>query len=164
MLDLTMGSGETVSAPVAAAPEPASWDDALAQAEGQDDDILEETVVTGLEPLPEAGRQWWRPVVASAFDGLVLAIIGATLVWLTARVGATTVPIILRSGAPGIALVFALIVALYFVLFGGVGNATPGGWLMRLETRPSGRTLLNPREVFGRACRSIYRDNSLVVD
>jgi hypothetical protein len=61
-------------------------------------------------------------------------------------------------------VVFTLIVSLYFVLFGGLGNGTPGGSLMRLEARPSGRTVLNPREVFGRACRSIYRDDTLVAD
>jgi transcriptional regulator with XRE-family HTH domain len=112
----------------------------------------------------EAGREWWRPAAASAIDGALLVGIGGTLVWLTALVGATTVPVVLRSAAPGIALVFALIVSLYFVLFGGVGNGTPGGTLMRLENRPSGRTVLNAREVVGRACRAIYRDDSLVAD
>ena len=113
---------------------------------------------------PEPGREWWRPAAASAIDGAVLIGIGGGLVWLTALVGATTVPVVLRAAAPGIALVFALIVSLYFVLFGGVGNGTPGGSLMRLETRPSGRTILNAREVFGRAARAIYRDDSLVAD
>ena len=47
-------------------------------------------------------------------------------------------PVVVRSAAPGIALVFALIVSLYFVLFGGVGNGTPGGTLMRLEVAPVG--------------------------
>ena len=112
----------------------------------------------------EAGRQWWRPVAASAIDSAFLVGIGSGLVWLTALVGATTVPVVLRSAAPGIAVVFTLIVSLYFVLFGGLGNGTPGGSLMRLEARPSGRTVLNPREVFGRACRSIYRDDTLVAD
>lgn len=112
----------------------------------------------------DSGREWWRPAAASAIDGAVLIGIGGTLVWLTAVVGATTIPMVLRSAAPGIALVFALIVSLYFVLFGGVGNGTPGGTLMRLESRPSGRTVLNAREVFGRACRAIYRDDSLVAD
>ena len=112
----------------------------------------------------EPGREWWRPAAASAIDGVVLVGIGGGLVWLTALVGATTVPVVLRSAAPGIALVFALIVSLYFVLFGGVGNGTPGGSLMRLEARPSGRTILNARDVFGRAARAIYRDDSLVAD
>ena len=112
----------------------------------------------------EPGREWWRPAAASAIDAVVLVGIGGGLVWLTALVGATTVPVVLRSAAPGIALVFALIVSLYFVLFGGVGNGTPGGSLMRLEARPSGRTILNARDVFGRAARAIYRDDSLVAD
>ncbi|MEO7273707.1 MAG: helix-turn-helix domain-containing protein [Vicinamibacterales bacterium] len=114
-------------------------------------------------PAEDAGREWWRPAAASAIDGAVLVGIGGTLVWLTAVVGATTVPVVMRSAAPGIAVVFALIVSLYFVLFGGVGNGTPGGTLMRLGSRPSGRTVLNAREVFGRAARAVYRD-SLVAD
>ena len=128
----------------------------------------EETAIARqVEPVAaaaaEPGREWWRPAAASAIDGALLVAIGGTLVWLTALVGATTVPVVLRSAAPGIALVFALIVSLYFVLFGGVGNGTPGGTLMRLESRPSGRTVLNAREVFGRAARAVYRD-SLVAD
>ena len=58
----------------------------------------------------------------SAIDGAFLVGIGSGLVWLTALVGATTVPVVLRSAAPGIAVVFTLIVSLYFVLFGGLGN------------------------------------------
>jgi hypothetical protein len=95
---------------------------------------------------------------------VLLAAIGTALVWLTAIACATTVPVALRAGAPGIALVFALIVALYFVLFGGVGNATPGVTLMHLEARSPGRTVLNPRDVFGRAFRSVFHDSSVLAD
>jgi hypothetical protein len=124
----------------------------------------EESAIERRPIAAETGREWWRPAAASAIDGAVLVGIGGGLVWLTALVGATTVPVVLRAAAPGIALVFALIVSLYFVLFGGVGNGTPGGSLMRLEARPSGRTILNARDVFGRAARAIYRDDSLVAD
>jgi transcriptional regulator with XRE-family HTH domain len=109
-------------------------------------------------------RSWWRPLTASVIDGLLLATLGSALVWLTSIACGTTVPQALRTGAPGIALVFALIVALYFVLFGGVGNATPGVSLMRLEERTSGRTVLHARDVFGRACRSIFRDGSVLAE
>jgi transcriptional regulator with XRE-family HTH domain len=112
----------------------------------------------------DGARHWWRPLAASAIDVVLLAAIGSALVWLTAIAGATTVPVALRVGAPGIALVFALIVALYFVLFGGVGNATLGVSLMHLESRPPGRTVLHPREVFGRACRSVFHDSSVLAD
>jgi transcriptional regulator with XRE-family HTH domain len=119
-------------------------------------------------PTPRRGlgavRPWWRPLTASAIDGLLLALMGSALVWLTAIACGTTVPVTLRTGAPAIALVFALIVALYFVLFGGVGNATPGVSLMRLEERTPGRTVLHARDVFGRACRSIFRDGSMLAE
>ena len=107
---------------------------------------------------------WWRPVVASAIDGLLLAAMGGLLVWLTAIACGTSVSATLRAGAPGIALLFALIVALYFVLFGGVGNATPGLSLMHLEHRTQRRTVLQARDVFGRACRSIFRDSSMLAE
>ena len=68
-----------------------------------------------------------------------------------------------RRGA-GIALVFALIVALYFVLFGGVGIATPGLSVMHLEDRTPRRTVLQARDIFGRACRSIFRDGSVLAE
>jgi transcriptional regulator with XRE-family HTH domain len=109
-------------------------------------------------------KPWWRPLTASAIDGLLLAAMGSTLVWLTAIACRTSLVVALRTGAPGIALVFALIVALYFVLFGGVGTATPGMSLMHLEERTRGRTVLHARDVFGRACRSIFRDGSVLAE
>ncbi len=105
-----------------------------------------------------ATRQWWRPVAASAIDATLLAVMGAALVWLTALACGTSVPVTLRTAAPAVALVFGLIVALYFVLFGGVGNATPGAIAMRLDAPPPGRVVLNPRDVFGRARRSMVGD------
>jgi transcriptional regulator with XRE-family HTH domain len=136
-----------------------------AAAPGEDlADILLVPVPSPKGELVDGARNWWRPVAASAIDGVLLAALGAVLVWLTAIAGATTVPVALRIGAPGMALVFALIVALYFVLFGGVGNATLGVSLMRLEARPPGRTVLHPREVFGRACRSIFHDSSVLAE
>jgi transcriptional regulator with XRE-family HTH domain len=104
--------------------------------------------------------QWWRPLAASAVDGGLLAAIGVALVWLTAVACGTGIGVALRLAGPGIAVVFALIVGLYFVVFGGVGNATLGVWMMRLDTRPPGRTTLNPRDVFGRARRSVFHDGS----
>jgi transcriptional regulator with XRE-family HTH domain len=107
-----------------------------------------------------SSRQVWRPLAASAIDGVVLAAMAVALVWLTALACGTDVASALLLAGPGIAVVFSLIVALYFVLFGGVGNATLGVWIMRLDTRPSGRTSLNPKDVFGRARRSIFHDGS----
>jgi hypothetical protein len=113
---------------------------------------------------PVRSSEWWRPLVAAGIDVGVLAAHGAVLVWLTAVASAATVPLVLRSGGLGIAVVFALIAGLYFVLFGGIGNATPGRAVMGLDSRATGRTVLNPRDVFARAYRSIYRDEALVSD
>jgi transcriptional regulator with XRE-family HTH domain len=128
-------------------------------------DPAEVTIAFEAGPLPEdeataspafpAAPRLWRPLAASVIDGTILASLGFTLVWLTAVACATTVPAVLRSGGAGIAVVFALIVALYFVLFGGVGDATPGVRAMRLEPQAPGRTVLSARDVFGRACRAV---------
>jgi transcriptional regulator with XRE-family HTH domain len=114
------------------------------------------------EASSSARRTWWRPVVASCIDGALLATLGAALVWLTAAACGATVLVTLRVAAPGIALVFALIVSLYFVLFSGVGNATPGVAAMGLDLAPTGRTVLHARDVFGRARRSVFRDSMLL--
>ena len=58
-------------------------------------------------------RAWWRPAAAAWIDGSVLAALGVALVWLTALACAAPVTVTLRVAAPGIAVVFALIVALY---------------------------------------------------
>ena len=154
-----------VAAPmaVAAPPVPLQRDEAadivMAPTRWQDVPMRAVPAVTA-----DSARPWLRAVAASAIDGAVLAVLGGALVWLTARACGTSVPVVLRLAGPGIALVFALIAALYFVLFGGVGNGTPGVTLMHLDVPPPGRTVLNPREVFGRARRSIFRDGFLVTD
>jgi hypothetical protein len=107
-------------------------------------------------------RGWWRPIVASCIDGALLATLGAALVWLTAAACGASVMVTLRVAAPGIAVVFALIVSLYFVLFSGVGNATPGVAAMGLDLAPTGRTVLHARDVFGRARRSVFRHSMLL--
>jgi transcriptional regulator with XRE-family HTH domain len=113
---------------------------------------------------PTSVRQWWRPLAASAIDGVLLASMGGALVWLTAVACGTSIPVALRIAAPGVALVFALIVTLYFVLFGGIGAATPGASLMRLDAPPPGRVVLQPRDVFGRARRSVIGHTSLLAE
>jgi transcriptional regulator with XRE-family HTH domain len=113
---------------------------------------------------PGASRRWWRPLAASTIDAVLLTVIGAVLARLTAVACGTTVAEAFRIAAPGMAVVFALIVALYFVLFGGVGNGTLGVSLMRLAAPPSGRIVLHPGDVFGRARRSMFHDSSLLAE
>lgn len=124
-------------------------------------------VMTGDEPMAPVerpGREWWRPVAASAVDGLLLSAMGVVLVWLTAIACDISIAAALRVAAPALALVFALIVSLYFLLFGGVGDATPGVMMVRPAARPPQRTMLNARAVFGRARRSLFHDDSLLMD
>ena len=151
--------------------------DAAGEAGAESADVLIHAAMSadidGSEPagageLPQRAaartRQWWRPVAASAIDAALLSVMGAALVWLTALACGTSVPVALRTAGPAVALVFGLIVALYFVLFGGVGNATPGASVMRLDAPPPARIVLNPREVFGRARRSMVGDSSLLTE
>jgi transcriptional regulator with XRE-family HTH domain len=134
---------------------------------GNSADVYESGPAGALELPPRpasSARHWWRVVAASAIDAALLSVMGAALVWLTALACGTTVPVALRTAAPAVALVFGLIVALYFVLFGGVGDATPGATVMRLDSPQPGRVVLNPRDVFGRARRSMVGDSSLLTE
>jgi transcriptional regulator with XRE-family HTH domain len=152
-LDVRLTSTDEVS-------ERATLSDVMIRAEASPETNAADSA-PGPDPLTP-GRQWWRPLVASAIDGALLASMGGALVWLTALACGTTIPVALRTAAPGVALVFALIVTLYFVLFGGIGNATLGATLMRLDAPPPGRVVLNPRDVFGRARRSVIGVSSLL--
>jgi transcriptional regulator with XRE-family HTH domain len=130
------------------------------KAEAKDDAIATPTV----QPTVSGNRRWWRPLAASTIDAVLLTAMGAVLVWLTAAACGTTVAGAFRVAAPGMAVVFALIAALYFVLFGGVGNGTLGVRLMRLDPPPSGRVVLHPSDVFGRARRSMFHESSLLAE
>ena len=106
----------------------------------------------------------WRPIAAAAIDGVLLSSIGAALVWLTAATCGIGVVAALRLASPAMAAVFSLIVGWYFVLFGGIGHATPGVMVMRLDAAPVSRTVLQPGDVFGRARRSVFHGGSLLAD
>jgi transcriptional regulator with XRE-family HTH domain len=77
----------------------------------------------------------WQASVAAALDSLLLVVInGGVWVLTSAALGVSPVEAFGRA-APGLAVLWALITAAYFVLLAGIRNATPGA-LLAGSTRP----------------------------
>lgn len=106
----------------------------------------------------------WRPSAASAIDGAVLAGVVLALAKLTAVAAGTAVSDVIGLALPAWALIAALIGATYFVLLGGVRNATLGATAVgvRLEESPS--TPLDGRCAVRRGLQCALRESSIVVD
>ena len=109
-------------------------------------------------------EELWRRFAASMFDGVLLVGIDVALVWLTARACGTSMATALRAGAPGIGLLFVLIGLLYFVLLGGVRNATFGARLMGLPDGEPADGALDVHAVFDRARRCVAGETSIFVE
>ncbi len=77
-------------------------------------------------PAPAAAGGRWRTQAAAATDAALLLAIDYALLQITAFVAGVSVGTLIRSGAPSLVLLYALIAGLYFVLLGGVGAGTPG--------------------------------------
>ena len=76
--------------------------------------------------------------VAAAFDAAVLLSIDAALVALIALICGVDVRTLMNQAGAAVAMFCVIPVALYFVLFCGVGGRTPGAWVCRLpESRAS---------------------------
>jgi transcriptional regulator with XRE-family HTH domain len=107
---------------------------------------------------------WWRPLAATGIDFGLLGVIDAALLLLTALACGTSVAVAARVAAPAMAILFALIASLYFVLLGGVRNATVGSRLAGV-TEPDHRSgALDVHAVFARAFRCAVRESSVLVD
>jgi transcriptional regulator with XRE-family HTH domain len=68
----------------------------------------------------------WRPPVAALIDAGILFAIDASVLGLTALAAGAGVAETLRIAAPAMALLFAVIGAVYFLLLGGIRKATIG--------------------------------------
>lgn len=69
---------------------------------------------------------------ASALDAIVLLTIDAALVLLIATACAVPIGTLLEQAGAFVSMFCAIPVALYFLVFDGVGGRTPGAWLCRL--------------------------------
>jgi transcriptional regulator with XRE-family HTH domain len=104
-----------------------------------------------------------RMLAATGIDAALLCGIGLVLVFLTAAACRTSVAIAARTAAPAVAMLFALIAGLYFLLLGGVRNATVGAVLAGVQ-RPRHADPLSVRMVFARTRQYALRESSILVD
>ena len=85
----------------------------------------------------DAALATWRPLAASLIDAAIISVLLGIVV--LSAVAALFVPVsTLRGSSPAFALMGMLLAAGYFVWFGGVGGATVGERVMRIN-RPQPR-------------------------
>jgi transcriptional regulator with XRE-family HTH domain len=134
---------------LASAPEPVR-----AQHRPQTSDAVERTAHRS--PAP------WRPLAATGIDLGLLGAIDLVLVGLTALACGTSVAVAARVAAPAMAILFVLIATLYFVLLGGVRNATVGARLAGMAEPDRTNGALDAHTVFARARRSAFRESAML--
>lgn len=99
---------------------------------------------------------------AGAVDALLLGAMDALLLVFSARAAGVTVPELMAFAAPAMVMLFALIGALYFLLLGGIGGATPGARIAGVTGRVLPASTL--RAVSSRAAGLALREMSIVVE
>lgn len=112
-------------------------------------DLLPElpTVDDPLDGLRDArtarldGTVYSARTAAAACDAALLFAIDAVLVLLTAAICGVDVAVLLRQAAAALAVYCAVPVALYFIVFAGIGGRTPGERLCRLPVLPAANPL-----------------------
>lgn len=96
-----------------------------------------------------------RTAAAAAIDAVVLAALVLPVIAATAALCGVPIAMLVEVAAPAIVMLAALVAALYFLLLGGIGGATPGG---RLAGQPA-----EPHAFRGTATQAIRRAWALVL-
>jgi len=106
----------------------------------------------------------WPQLAATGIDAGLLVAIDVVLVWLTALACGTSIETVPRIALAPIGLLCALFAGLYFILLGGVRNATVGARVAGV-TEPETRSgALDVHAVVARAWRSAVRETTSIVD
>lgn len=109
----------------------------------------------------------WRSASASAIDGGLLIFVSVVLIQLTAAAAGTGAADVLEAAAPALVLIVATVAITYFVLLGGVRNATFGSTLAGMQPPARGRGQLervDARAAVRRAAQCALRESSIVVE
>lgn len=109
----------------------------------------------------------WRFAAASAIDGALLISVTTVLIQLTAVAAGTRVADVIHAAGPALVLIVAIVAVTYFVLLGGVRNATFGCRLAQVQPeRPScGQAdRIDATEAVRRAARCALRESSIVLE
>ena len=108
----------------------------------------------------------WRSAAASAIDGALLIFVSLVLIQLTAAAAGTRVADVLHAAAPALVLIVATVAIAYFVLLGGVRNATFGSTLMRVPDGGRSREhvdRIDASAAVRRAAECALRESSIIV-
>ena len=111
------------------------------------------------EPTPD-----WRRFAASAIDGAVLVCVVLALAQLTAVAAGTPMSDVIAVAFPAWALMAALISATYFVLLGGIRNATLGVAAVGAPVEGRRVEALDARYAIRRGLKCALRESSIVVE
>jgi hypothetical protein len=104
----------------------------------------------------------WRAAAASAIDGAVLTAPVLLLAKGTALAAGTGVSDVIASALPAWALIAALVSLVYFVLLGGVRNATFGTVIAGVRAEPCAAARFDA--VVRRGLECALRESSILVD
>jgi helix-turn-helix protein len=91
-----------------------------------------------------------RRMVAATIDALVLLMLQAVLIQVTAWTCGVHPQVLLEFGSGGLAAVWGILVMLYFVILGGIGGKTLGAFISQLPAAEE-QTPLQLPTVLGRA-------------
>jgi hypothetical protein len=87
---------------------------------------------------PRRRREWLLPRwFGAAIDAAALLVINAVMVRLIAYVSGLSVGILLQHASASVAIVCAVPLTTYFVLFGGIAGRTPGAVVCRVPEVPA---------------------------
>lgn len=114
-------------------------------------------------PFSTASGADWRPAAASAIDAVFLLSVFVVLLRLTSAAAAAPAWDVLNRAAPALALIFAVVAIAYFVLLGGLRDATFGSRLAGLPHREPGRAR-DAQAIVRRGLDCALRESSIVVD
>jgi hypothetical protein len=79
--------------------------------------------------------------IVAGIDALMLLAINAIVVWLTAYISGLPIAMVLQHASTAVAVVCAVPMTMYFVLFEGIAGRTPGAMVCRVPQLPAGTPL-----------------------
>jgi transcriptional regulator with XRE-family HTH domain len=106
----------------------------------------------------------WRPFAASAIDGAVLVGVVLALAQLTAVTAGTPLLDMIAVAFPAWTFMALLISGIYFVLLGGVRNATLGAAAVGAATIDSKMEAVDARSAIRRGLHCALRESSMIVE
>jgi transcriptional regulator with XRE-family HTH domain len=106
----------------------------------------------------------WRSAAASAIDAVFLLSFFLLLLRVTSAAAGAPAADVLDRAAPALALIFSVVALTYFLLLGGLRNATFGSKLAGLPDPQFCDRRLDASSIMRRGLNCALRESSIVVD